>query len=69
MSKDRMTTADIAALLELKQRYVTNKLVKRADFPPPVLALSQKTVQWARSAVLAWVEDQRVKALRRSARR
>lgn len=47
-------TADIAADLSLGRDYVTRRVVKRPDFPPPRLRLSQKVVKWARDEYEAW---------------
>ena len=65
---DRMTTADIARALNLSREYVTDKVVKRPDFPNPVLVLSRKTVQWARADVDAWIGAQAIRAAGQSAR-
>jgi len=50
-------TADIAADLNLERDYVTRKVVKRPEFPPPVLVLSRKTVKWRRPDYEAWKEN------------
>ncbi len=49
-----VTTADIAAELELGREYVTDKLVKRQDFPAPAFALTRKTVKWLRADFDQW---------------
>lgn len=51
---DLIDTADIAADLSLQRDYVTRKVVKRPEFPPPSLVLSRKTVKWARAAYEEW---------------
>lgn len=51
---DLIDTADIAADLNLGRDYVTRKVVKRPEFPPPALVLSRKTVKWCRQAYEAW---------------
>ena len=51
---DLIDTADIAADLRLEREYVTRRVVKRPEFPPPSLRLSRKTVKWAREAYEAW---------------
>lgn len=47
-------TAEIADDLCLDRDYVTRRVVKRPDFPPPRLRLSQKVVKWAREEFEAW---------------
>lgn len=47
-------TADIAEDLELGRKYVTDRLVKRPDFPSPVINLTQKTRKWARAEFDRW---------------
>lgn len=59
---DLITTADIAAALGSQRAYVTDRVVKRPDFPRPVLRLSQKTVKWARADFERWMDVQRVRA-------
>lgn len=54
MPMDLISTADIAEDLGLCREYVTGRLVKRPDFPAPVLRLSQKTVRWLRDDYEAW---------------
>lgn len=47
-------TADIAEDLELGRKYVTDRVVKRTDFPKPVINLTQKTRKWARAEFNRW---------------
>jgi predicted DNA-binding transcriptional regulator AlpA len=47
-------TAGIAEDLELQRKYVTDRVIKRPDFPAPVIALSQKTRKWLLSEYWAW---------------
>lgn len=49
-----VSTADIAADLELSRAYVTDRLVKRPDFPAPKINVSQKTRRWLRSEYERW---------------
>lgn len=51
---DLIDTAHIARDLGLKRDYVTRRVVKRPDFPPERLRLSQKVVKWARTEYEAW---------------
>lgn len=67
MSTEYVTTADIAAELELGREYVTDKLVKREDFPAPHLVLSRKVVKWLRADFNAWRTAQVNRAAARSA--
>lgn len=53
-SVDLIDTKDIAADLKLGRDYVTRSVVKRPEFPRPVLVLSRKVVKWARSEYEAW---------------
>ena len=50
-----MTIDDIGAMLQLSREYVRDKLVKKADFPRPFLALSQKNRRWDKVAVESWL--------------
>lgn len=50
-----MDTADIAQLLGLTREHVTDRIVKRADFPAPVINLSRRTKRWRESDVLAYL--------------
>lgn len=67
MMTDLIGTADIARMLGLCREHVTSRVTKRPDFPAPALVLSRKTVRWDRAAVVRWLEQQRIKAARRSA--
>ncbi len=58
-----LNTQEIAQLLGVKQKTVTDKIVKHPDFPTPTVDLSQKVRRWAKDEVLAYV-----KSARRSAR-
>lgn len=61
-----ITTSDIAADLELSREYVTDRLVKRPDFPAPALRLSRKTVKWERADFEAWKQAQANRAAAQS---
>lgn len=65
---ERVNTAGIAELLGLDREYVTDRVVKRPDFPAPVLALSRKTRLWLRAEVQEWADAQAIRAAGRSAR-
>jgi predicted DNA-binding transcriptional regulator AlpA len=52
---------DIAARIGESRSYVRDTLVRRADFPRPALALSQKIRKWAASDVEAWLDKQKAK--------
>lgn len=52
-----VTTKDIAQLLGATQTYVTNRLTKRADFPKPVVNLSQRMRKWRACDVLAYIKS------------
>lgn len=55
-------TGEIAALLGLCRSHVTNRLVKRPDFPPPVINLSRRTRRWLESDVINYAAGKRGKA-------
>lgn len=61
-------TADIANALGLERSYVTDRVVKRADFPAPVLMLTKKIVKWRRADFDKWVQAQATQAAKRSGR-
>lgn len=63
---DYIDTKGIADRMGLERKYVTDKVVKRADFPRPAFALSQKAVRWHTADFEDWL---RAKASRRSVRR
>jgi len=52
---DLMTLADISAAMELKYAYTRDRLVKRPDFPRPVVSLSQKCRRWSRDDFNTWL--------------
>lgn len=56
---DYMNTAQIAETLGLNQEYVTDRVVKRPDFPAPAFRLSRKTRGWERAKVEAWIRKQK----------
>ena len=62
-------TREIADMLGVTREYATDRITKRPDFPKPALVLSQKLVRWEESDVLRWIEEQRIRAGRRSVRR
>lgn len=47
-------TAGIAERLELSREYVTDKLVKRPDFPKPHLNVNRKVRKWLAEDIEAW---------------
>jgi predicted DNA-binding transcriptional regulator AlpA len=58
-----LDTQEIALILGVKRKTVTDKIVKQPGFPAPAVNLSQKLRRWAQDDVLAYV-----KSGRRSAR-
>lgn len=54
-----ITIDDIAARLGERREFVRDRLVKRPDFPRPVLVLSQKIVKWDIADFDAWLEKKR----------
>lgn len=49
-------TAGIAAMLGLSREHVTDRLIKRPDFPRPVVNLSRRTRRWAERDVVAFAQ-------------
>jgi predicted DNA-binding transcriptional regulator AlpA len=49
-----LDTGQIAARLELSREYVTDKLVKRPDFPKPHLKVNRKVRKWLADDIEAW---------------
>jgi predicted DNA-binding transcriptional regulator AlpA len=49
-------TAQIAALLGVKRRYATDVITKEADFPQPVMDLSERMRRWDQREVLLWIQ-------------
>lgn len=45
---------EIAELLKVRREYVRDRVVRRPDFPPPALTLSQRVRRWRREDVEAW---------------
>ncbi|RRS06401.1 hypothetical protein EIP75_02120 [Aquabacterium soli] len=50
-----LNTADIAALLGYKRRYVTDVITKHPDFPRPRQNMSQKNRRWLRQDLEVWI--------------
>ena len=49
----------IATQFGVTVKTVRDKWVKRADFPAPKVAVSQKTKAWDQQAVLRWAEGRK----------
>lgn len=62
-------TAGIAKALGLERTYVTDRVVKREDFPAPAFALSNKTVRWRLSDFESWVRAQSARAAKKTSKR
>lgn len=54
-----LNTQEIAQLLGVTREHVTNKIVKRPDFPKPTINASQKMRKWAQHEVLAYLRGER----------
>lgn len=54
-STPRLDTAGIAALLGLTRVHVTDRIIKRVDFPKPFINVSRRTRYWRTSDVQAWM--------------
>lgn len=48
-------TAEIARMIGVTRAHVTNRLIKRPDFPRPAINISQKTRYWRRADVLEFM--------------
>jgi predicted DNA-binding transcriptional regulator AlpA len=59
-----LTLDEICEIVKLSRTYVRDKLVKRADFPRPCVALSQKTRLWSRQDVDLWISQSHESLLR-----
>jgi len=57
MNLDLMSAADIAEALRLKLRTVRDTLVRRPDFPTPLVVGGSK--RWIKSEVQQWMLRQR----------
>ena len=62
-------TADIAKAMGLERTYVTDRVVKREDFPAPAFALSNKTVRWRRCDFEQWLKARATQAAKRSGKK
>lgn len=47
-----INTEEIAHLLGVSRKHVTDRVVTRPDFPKPVIRLSQRVRKWAQHEVL-----------------
>lgn len=56
-------TGEIAELLHVSREYVTDKLTKKPDFPPPVINRSRRMRRWALEAVERWASGQSLEAM------
>lgn len=55
---------EMATQIGMSRKFVRDRVVKRPDFPPPAMALSQKTRRWDSYAFEAWVAKQAKKMAR-----
>jgi predicted DNA-binding transcriptional regulator AlpA len=69
MEETLIDTAFIADRLGYGREYVTDRVVKREDFPAPALSLNRKRVKWRLSDFEAWLEAQAIRAAGRSGKR
>jgi predicted DNA-binding transcriptional regulator AlpA len=65
----RLDTQGIASLIGCSRGHVTNRLIKRPDFPAPFINLSQKMRYWRRSEVLEFLRVTAAKAAPQRPRR
>ena len=57
MSTEKWDTADIADYLGVTREHVTDKLVKRDDFPPPFLHRGPRIRRWLADEVRQWANE------------
>lgn len=50
-----MGTQEIARLLGVSQAHCVGRIIKRPDFPKPVINLSQRLRKWRKDEVYAYV--------------
>lgn len=55
---EKLDTAGIAEYLGLKRPYVTDKIVKRSDFPAPIINRGPRLKRWAAEDVIRWAAGQ-----------
>lgn len=51
---EKLDTAGIAAYLEVTRAHVTDVLVKRPDFPKPIIDRGPRLRRWLRAEVEFW---------------
>ena len=52
-------TQEIAQIVGVSRKHVTDRIVTRPDFPKPVIALSQRVRKWAEDEVMAYLRGDR----------
>lgn len=52
--QDLINTEVIAEMLQCSRKHVTDRVIKRPDFPAPTVAVSRKMRLWDRARVLEW---------------
>jgi predicted DNA-binding transcriptional regulator AlpA len=55
---------EVASILNVPRRFVSERLEKLSTFPKPCLRLSTKLVRWDRSDICRWLEVERSRAQR-----
>jgi predicted DNA-binding transcriptional regulator AlpA len=53
-SVPRWGTEEIAHFLTMSREHVTNRIIKRADFPKPIINVSRRTRYWSAADVRSW---------------
>lgn len=56
---DTLNRDEIAQLIRVSRDTLRKRYEPRPDYPRPVVRLSRKTVLWARSDIVRWIERQR----------
>jgi predicted DNA-binding transcriptional regulator AlpA len=56
--------SQVAAMLNVPKRFVSERLEKMATFPKPCIKLSTKLVRWSRTDICNWLELERNRAKR-----
>lgn len=52
---EMIDTKEIASMLSVSREHCVNRIIKRPDFPKPVVDLSQRLRRWRRQDVMKWM--------------
>lgn len=57
-ANEMLGTGDIANMLGLSQKWVTDRITKNVSFPKPAINLSRRIRKWRRQDVETWLKKQ-----------